>query len=170
MRPYAAVIGACGMAAALLASPVAVRAQSDDVTQIKALEDSFAAAFRAKDLDAIMKTYVPDDTLFVFDVDPPRQYVGFAAYKKDWQEFLGMFGGPLGFDITDLAITASGDLAYSHSVQHFVGKTKKGETMDVTVRVTDGYRKVNGHWLVTVEHVSVPVDLDTGKADLQSKP
>jgi hypothetical protein len=38
------------------------------------------------------------------------------------------------------------------------------------VRVTDGYRKVNGHWLVEHEHVSVPVDLDTGKPDMTSKP
>jgi hypothetical protein len=40
----------------------------------------------------------------------------------------------------------------------------------LTVRVTDGYRKINGKWLITQEHVSVPVDLETGKADLTSKP
>jgi hypothetical protein len=32
------------------------------------------------------------------------------------------------------------------------------------------YRKLRGHWLIVQEHVSVPVDLDTGKADLLSKP
>jgi hypothetical protein len=36
--------------------------------------------------------------------------------------------------------------------------------------VTDCYRKVDGKWLVTVESVSVPVDMATGKADLASKP
>ena len=39
-----------------------------------------------------------------------------------------------------------------------------------TARVTDGYRKINGKWLITLEHVSVPVDLETGKADINSKP
>jgi hypothetical protein len=29
---------------------------------------------------------------------------------------------------------------------------------------------VHGHWLIVQEHLSVPVDLDTGKADLLSKP
>jgi len=38
------------------------------------------------------------------------------------------------------------------------------------VRVTDVYRKVGGAWLIVLEHVSVPVDLGTGKGDLASKP
>jgi ketosteroid isomerase-like protein len=54
---------------------------------VKALEDRFIAAFKAKDPDAIMKVYVLDQTLFVFDVVPPRQYVGAPAYRKDSQEF-----------------------------------------------------------------------------------
>jgi hypothetical protein len=29
---------------------------------------------------------------------------------------------------------------------------------------------VNGQWLIALEHVSVPVDVVTGKADLTSKP
>ena len=35
---------------------------------------------------------------------------------------------------------------------------KKGKKMDMTVRVTDGYKKVNGQWLISHEHVSVPVN------------
>jgi ketosteroid isomerase-like protein len=40
----------------------------------------------------------------------------------------------------------------------------------VTVRVTDVYRETPAGWRIVQEHVSVPVDLATGKADLQSKP
>jgi ketosteroid isomerase-like protein len=50
------------------------------------------------------------------------------------------------------------------------GKNKRGDLVDLTVRVTDAYRKIDGHWLVTMEHVSVPVDLATGEPDLRSKP
>jgi hypothetical protein len=35
---------------------------------------------------------------------------------------------------------------------------------------SNGYRKVNGKWLISREHVSVPADLATGKAKLTSKP
>jgi ketosteroid isomerase-like protein len=117
-----------------------------------------------------MKVYVSDDSLFVFDVSPPRQYVGAAAYRKDWEDFLSDIDGPLKFGITDLAVTVDGNIGYSHSIQTVSGTNKRGDEVDLTVRVTDAYRKIDGHWLVTMEHVSVPVDLATGEPDLKSKP
>ena len=61
-------------------------------------------------------------------------------------------------------------MGFSHSIQHLTGTDTKGQPVDVTVRVTDVYRKIKGTWLIVHEHVSVPVDLDTGKPDLSSKP
>jgi ketosteroid isomerase-like protein len=142
-----------------------------DIADIKALEDRFIKAVSAKDVNAIMSVYVSDSSLFVFDVIPPRQYVGADAYRKDWEEFLGLFPGPIDFGISDLEVTAAGgDLAWSHSIQHLGGAMKDGKKMDLTVRTTDGYKRVNGQWLVALEHVSVPVDVLTGKSDLTSKP
>ena len=42
-----------------------------------------------RDLDGVMAAYVPDDSLFVFDVVPLREYVGYKAYRDDWKGFLG---------------------------------------------------------------------------------
>ena len=154
----------------LLALGFCPSAKADSREDIKALEDRFIAAVTAKDLDAIMKVYVPDQTLFVFDVEPPRQYVGAAAYRKDWQAFLDSFNGAITFELTDLDIATDDNLAYSHSIQRVAGTDKQGKKLDLTVRVTDVYKKINGNWLVIHEHVSVPVDLDTGKPDLTSKP
>ena len=117
-----------------------------------------------------MDCYVPDDSLFAYDANPPRQYVGFAAYKKDWVGFLGAFPGPISVDMSDLKITSDGKLGFSHSIIHFVGTNKDGKKVDLTLRITDGYRKVKGKWLINEEHTSVPVDFDTGKADFTSKP
>jgi len=154
----------CGLAAPALA-------KSNDEAQIKALEQNFQDAFIAKDVAAIMKCYAPGDQLFVFDVVPPRQYAGFDAYKKDWEDTVTTFDGAVTFELTDLVITTDGHgLAYSHSIQHVTGKLKSGEPVDLTVRVTDVYKKIGGKWLIAHEHVSVPVDLNTGKPDLQSKP
>jgi ketosteroid isomerase-like protein len=50
-----------------------------DQADIKALEDRFVAAFKAKDVNAIMANYVPDQTMIAFDVIPPLQYPGAAA-------------------------------------------------------------------------------------------
>ena len=117
-----------------------------------------------------MKVYVPDESLLVFDVVPPRQYAGARAYRKDWEGFLALFKGPVKFDVSDLHVVADGTTGYGYSIQRVGGTDTKGQPFDLTVRVTDGYRKVNGRWLIAHEHVSVPVDLDTGKPDLASKP
>jgi ketosteroid isomerase-like protein len=150
--------------------PAIGQAKSDDEAKIEALEDTFAAAFNTKSVDAIMKAYVPDESLVVFDVVPPQQYVGANAYRKDWEDFFAAFQGPLKFEITDLHVVTDGTLGYGHSIQHVSGTDAKGQPIDLVVRVIDACRKVGNDWLILHEHVSVPVDLTTGKPDLASKP
>ena len=147
-----------------------VGANSSDDAAIRALVQQMIVAFNAKDLDKIMTLYVPGNDLVAFDLVPPRQYVGSDAYRKDWQEFLDLYSGMPKMEITDLAVGTSGDLSYSHQIVRMTGALKKGGNMDLTLRVSDVYRKRNGKWHILHEHASVPVDLDTGKADLQSKP
>jgi hypothetical protein len=91
-RKTGATIRVILVALAMMAfcAPVMADAGGD----IRALGERFVAALKTKDLDAIMKVYAPDQTLVVFDVVPPRQYVGAAAYRKDWQTFLDSFEGP----------------------------------------------------------------------------
>jgi len=165
-----AIVTAGALAIALCTFPAAADADAGDEAKIRALEARFTAAFNAKDIDTIMKVYVPGNSLVVFDVVPPRQYVGTQAYRKDWESFFATFKGPVKFEISDLAILADRTLAYSHSIQRVTGTGVNGGSIDLTVRVTDGYRKIKGQWLIEHEHVSVPVDLDTGKPDLASKP
>ena len=169
MRTAKKAAFALGLLGVLLL-PLGAVGQTGDEAQIRALEDRFVAAVNAKDLDAIMKVYIGDESLFVFDLTPPREYVGAVAYRKDWEEFLKGFDGNPKFELSNLAISASADLAFSHSIQHVSGKDTKGEPIDVTVRVTNAYRKIDGKWLIVHEHVSVPIDFDTGKPDLASKP
>jgi uncharacterized protein (TIGR02246 family) len=167
-------IAFCMMAAVCaLASFGAVQrahAQSKDEQDIRALEDKFAAAFNAKDVDAIMKLYPPGNELFVFDLATPRQYVGWDAYKKDWQSFFAGMSGAIHFDLQDLSVTSDGKIAYGHSIQHGTWTNPDGTPGEITVRVTDVYRKIDGKWLIVQEHLSVPIDMSTGKPDMMSKP
>ena len=159
----------CAILVALSIMGFGSAAQADDRADIRALEERFIAAFEAKDVDAIMKVYAPNQTLVVFDVVPPREYVGAAAYRKDWQTLFGSFDGPITVELTDLDVVADRNLGYSHSIQHVAGTDKQGKKLDLTVRVTDVYKKARGRWQIVHEHVSVPVDLDSGKPDLTSK-
>ncbi len=140
-----------------------------DQADLKALEETWLAAVKAKDLNAIMAVYVSDPNMIVFDTSTPLQYVGTDAYRKDWQSFLASMPGPVEATISNLEITTGGSAAYSHSIQHISGIGAHGEKIDQTVRVTDGYKKINGHWLIAHEHVSIPIDMAPAKADPAAK-
>jgi uncharacterized protein (TIGR02246 family) len=163
---------AIGLAVATLTATFAFAnaARADDKADIEALEKRVAAGIEAKDADAVMTNYVPGDSLVVFDLIPPRQYTGNDAYKKDWAGvFAGCADSPK-FEVSDLDITTDGKLAFSHSIQHFTCTDAKGNKLDMTMRATDAYRKVKGKWVIVHEHLSAPIDLASGKADLTSKP
>jgi ketosteroid isomerase-like protein len=158
-------------AAGLLAVPHAAdAATARDKAAIEALEARFAAAFNAKDVNAIMRVYEPGSSLFVFDVTPPREHVGWADYKADWEGTFKSTPGPIHFSISHLGVTVVGPVAYGHSIQTETFTRANGAKGELVVRVTDVYRKLDGRWLIVQEHVSVPVNLDTGKPDLLSKP
>lgn len=162
------VLGTPLIVLGLIGSPRA-DAGADDDAAIRKLVAGISDAFRAKDVDKLMTFYQHGDDLVVFDVVPPRQYTGWDAYRKDFQRMFDAFDGPITFDVGELAITTDGTMAYSHSIDHVRGTLKNGATADHTVRVTDVYRKIGGRWLIVHEHISVPVDLATGTADLQSR-
>ena len=143
--------------------------KAKDEADIRALEGRFVAAFKAKDVNAIMACYVADPNMVVFDVGTPRQFNGAVGYKKDWESYLAAYPGPWDNTISDLEVVTGGDVGYGHNVQTASFTDKDGKKMDSIVRVTDGYKKVNGQWLIAHEHVSVPIDMATMKPDLTSK-
>jgi ketosteroid isomerase-like protein len=142
----------------------------DDEAAIQALEDRFTAAFNAGDIDAIMKNYIPDKSFILFDVVPRKEYIGADAYRKAWIEMFSRFKGTPKIVITDLSITVDGNVGFSHSFMRVTGTDIQGHSIDRTVRVTDGYRKIGGNWLIVHEHISVPVDFATGKLVPITKP
>ncbi len=164
-------MGTIAFAIVLLGISFNARADSADKAQIQALEEQLAAAIAAKDVDEIMQFYSPGEDLFVFDTIPPRQYVGAAAYRKDFEGFFATAAaGPMTNQISDLDITADGKLAFAHYTSHMVSTDKSGAKTEMVIRTTDCLKKITGKWLIVQEHNSFPVDLASGKADLMSKP
>jgi uncharacterized protein (TIGR02246 family) len=146
-------------------------ARDTDAAAIRSLEQNFVEAFRAKDVRKIMSCFAPGNDLLVFDLSTPRQHAGHDAYTKDWEGFAARSAGPLTVTMSDLVVrTDSGDLAYSHSIVHVAGQTANGRAMNHNARVTHVYERINGAWLIVHEHVSVPIDMSTGKPDFQSAP
>ncbi len=135
---------------------------NDDLAQLRALETTVEAAFANKDIAAVMAAYAPGNSLFVFDVvGPPGVYSSWDGYRDAWMHFFAMFPGALHYTISDLDIVASGDVAYSRGLHHVSGMRANGKSYDITARVTDVYRKIDGKWLIVQEHASLPLDRRT---------
>ncbi len=146
------------------------RTAANDEAEIRQLLDRWAKAFRARDLSGIMSIYEPGQALVAYDIVPPLEYTGFEAYKKDYQQFLDQFQGAIDIEYRDLSIIAGDTVAFSRGLERMTGIPKNGQKFDAWVRFTECYRKTNGHWLAIHDHISVPVDLDSGKAVLDLKP
>jgi uncharacterized protein (TIGR02246 family) len=141
-----------------------------DKAAIQALEDTYNEGFTSKDVDKVMSVYAPGKQLFVFDVVPPREYTSWEAYKKDFEGLFSAFPGPVKNTISDQTIHVVGTVAYGHNIQTGEFTGKDGTKINIVARTTDIYRKMKGKWLIVEEHNSVPVDFDTMKPVLLSKP
>ncbi len=140
-----------------------------DEAQIRQLIEGWAKALRGKDIDGVMSHYAPD--ILLFDLAPPLQYLGTDAYRKNWEEWFATWQGPIGYEIRDLSITTGDGVAFSHSLNRISGKRTNGEDTDTWVRATACFRKIDGKWKVTHEHISVPFYMDgSGRAAVDLKP
>ena len=144
--------------------------QLSSTAEINASLERLVAGVSAKDIDGIMAYYVPDESLLVFDALLPRQYIGAAAHRKNWESFMARYPSTVHAEVSEWKAETAGNLAYGHGIFRIAGPDKEGKPLDVTVRFTNIFRKINGKWLAIHEHVSWPVDMATGKADLSSKP
>jgi ketosteroid isomerase-like protein len=140
-----------------------------DETDIRQRIDSLVGAIRARDLDAVMSIYTTD--VVSFDIEPPLQHVGAEAKRKNWERVFAVYEHPLGYEVRDLAITVGDDAAFAHSLNRLSGTLKSGTaTTGFWVRATTCFRKVNGHWFIAHDQVSVPLDVTTGGALMNLEP
>ena len=168
IRRGALFTSALVIAAALYGLSWPVVAHADATAEIRAAQESIAADAEARDLEGIMSNYLHSDQLYVFDVYPPRAYIGWDAFRKDWDNFLQAYKGPIIYKMVDMDVDTDGKLGCVHVIEHVAGTDKQGKKKELNLRVTEIYRKINGKWQIVHEHASVPVDLKTGKADILS--
>lgn len=136
--------------------------------QIRALIDDRAKAVRAKDVNGAISSVAPD--ILSFDVVNPLQRIGSNASRKRAEDWFSSFQGPIGYEIRNLSVTAGDDVAFSHGLSHVSATSKDGGQLDMWWRTTICFRKIDGKWMVTHEHNSVPFDVESGKASLDLKP
>lgn len=126
-----------------------------DEVQIRALMENWAKAVRAMNITDILANHAPD--MLLFDVPLPLQSRGIEAYRKSWEElFFPWFQGSGVFDISELSMTTGNDVAFSHCLIRCGRTEQSGKKVEIEVRLTVCYRKIDGKWMIVHEHHSVP--------------
>jgi len=134
------------------------RTSSTAEAEIRALMADWTDAVRSKNVDRVMSHYAPD--IVAFDIAPPLENRGAAEYRENWTSWFPTFRGEVGYEMRDLVVTAGENVAFCRSLNHIRGTRENGERTDVWVRATVGFRRMDGSWKVTHEHVSVPFYMD----------
>lgn len=154
----------------LLPLYAALVAGDDDEKQIRAVLQDRAEALRAKDAARYVTSF--DRSVVKFDLAPPLQESGSSVVDPaGLQWWLDTWDGDISYEVADLTIAASGDVAFCHSLNHVAGTRTDGERQDMWTRSTLGLRKLGGAWKITHEHNSAPFYMDgTSRPALDLKP
>lgn len=138
--------------------------QTKDEEAIRKRVDDYIAAIHAKDLERVMVIFAPD--LVSFDLEAPLQHMGAKSKRANWTKAFAVYEAPIGYEIKDLVITLNDDLAMTRSVNRISGTLNNGKKTSYWVRWTTCFQKIEGIWYITHDHVSVPLDIKTGKGVL----
>jgi len=142
--------------------------QATEEAEIQALVNDRLVAIRLKNVNQLLFGYIPG--ILSFDVVGPLQYSGTEAIKMRMEEWFSTFKGNIGLEISDLHITAGKDVAFQYCLNHVSATKITGEMLDMWWRETIGYQKIDGNWVITHQHSSVPFDVNSGQASIHLQP
>ncbi len=125
-----------------------------DETEIRQIVEDWASAVRKRDLDGILRNHSPD--VLMFDVPPPMQSKGIDAYRTTWDLFFSWSHDPAVFDIREMTVTAGQEVAFVTALMRCAGTESGGEDIELDFRLTIGLCKIDGRWVITHEHHSIP--------------
>jgi uncharacterized protein (TIGR02246 family) len=127
---------------------------SNDEAEIRTLIERWAKAVHAGDIDGVLVDHTED--IVMFDVPPPNEVRGKAAYRDTWPSFFKWQKQGAAFEIVSLDLVAGHDVAFAHALLRCGTVEEFQEDPDNRLRLTIGLRKMNGRWAVAHEHHSFP--------------
>lgn len=170
---------ACGQEALPeLPFEVIVPEYSEDVAtayEVAAKRSAWVEAFESQDVDRMMSFYVEDiysyDMMAAPDGDAlAMAFDGTEIWEANWVTFFELFEDDLDVTIDNLTVYQSGDIATVRGLTRLQGTMAGGQYIDMWSRETNVLHRVDGEWLVVHDHVSVPIDFETGQAQMNLTP
>jgi PhnB protein len=128
----------------------------DGRAEIRLIVEAQIEALRARDAQALLAHHAAD--LVAFDLAPPLMTRGpDLAGTEAW---LATWSGPIELEVHELSIELADPIGYGTSLNRMRGTKTDGTRVDLWVRATVGYRRIEGRWRIVHEHVSVPFYMD----------
>jgi uncharacterized protein (TIGR02246 family) len=126
---------------------------SDDEQALRELVARWAEAVHAGDLDGVLADHAGD--IVMFDVPPPEEGVrGRDAYRETWPPFFEWQRSGASFEIVSLDVTAGADVAFAWALLRCGTAGELAAEPDRRLRLTLGFRREGGGWVVAHEHHS----------------
>ena len=138
--------------------------------EIQDVIEARAQRLSAGDAKGMVEYYAPG--VVQFSLAPPLGATIDGNDPGPTEQWLAGFAAPPRREVTQLQVTADGDVAFATSIDSMTA-TPQGATEPFTLwyRVTVGLRRIDGRWLITHEHASVPFYMDGSfKAAVDLKP
>jgi uncharacterized protein (TIGR02246 family) len=144
------------------------RSARQDEADIRALIAEWSRALEAKDVAKMTENYVPDALLY--DAIPPYKTVGVEAIRQAWNACFPFFPEKFKSEHRDLVVHVAGDVALVYGLHHFVPEPAGDPIGENWLRMTVGYRRIDGQWKVVHEHISTPFNPMTSQAWMITDP
>jgi uncharacterized protein (TIGR02246 family) len=127
---------------------------AQDEAEIRRVMKAWSAALAAKDVAKLLADYAPDAVLY--DAIPPYKTEGVDNIRKVWENCLPYFPEHFASEHRDVVIHVGGDVGLVHGVHHFVPTPPDHPCGQTWMRISVGFRRIEGSWKVVHEHVSIP--------------
>jgi ketosteroid isomerase-like protein len=105
-----------------------------------------------------MSLYSPN--IVYFDCVPPLHFTGSDAVRRNFLRWFNEYEGEIGLETRDLNIAISGDVAFAHMLHLDKGNTHLEDGLEFWLRSTVCCQRSNNKWLITHEHISLPIKPD----------
>ena len=138
---FAALLGGCA-APKPVVDAAAIKAKITDLNQ------RYAAAVAAKDLDGLLGQYAPDAR--VLPANGPRAD-GHDAIRGAWTGFLNTPGLSLAFTSSDVTVSEAGDMAIDIGAYQMSMTGPGGQPVADVGKYVTIFKKVGDEWKISVE-------------------
>jgi len=127
-----------------------------DEAEIRAVINAWTQGIAAKNTARVVAQLAPE--VVQFDLAPPLRVndpdpEGLESWFATWRDAIG-------YEFTDLSVTAGADVAFCHGLVRLTGGRTDGSESDMWFRSTLCLRKIDGVWKIAHLHQSVPLHMD----------